>query len=63
MQVVLHEGQSPQEGQAIAEGLMNKLNIQAPDLISGSYIDMISNNKLQECWMDPSAECYMPNLS
>lgn len=49
MQVVLHEGQSPQEGQAIAEGLMNKLNIQAPDLISGSYIDMISNNKLQEC--------------
>lgn len=43
LEVVLREGQSEAEGQAIAEGLMETLGIKEADLIQGAYMDMIEN--------------------
>lgn len=37
----MKEGQTVDEGQRIADDLMNKLGISKSDLISGAYIDMI----------------------
>ncbi len=41
LEVVLRQGQSDAEGQAIAEALMAKLGIKAGDLLEGAYMDLI----------------------
>jgi predicted adenylyl cyclase CyaB len=41
LEVVLQPGQMDAEGQAIAEKLINKLGIEATDLIDSAYIDLI----------------------
>jgi len=41
LEVVLHDGQSDAEGQAIAEDLMQKLGVQKSDLLEGAYMDLI----------------------
>ncbi len=45
LEVVLRDGQSDQEGQAIAEEFMRKLEIGAEDLIEGAYMDLIESEK------------------
>ena len=42
MQVVLKVEQSVEEGQEIADDLMEKLGIRTDDLIVGAYMDLIS---------------------
>jgi predicted adenylyl cyclase CyaB len=42
LEVVLQPDQSPEQGQAIAEKLMESLGIEGPDLIEGAYIDLLS---------------------
>lgn len=44
LEVVLRQGQSDAEGQAIAEALMAKLGIKAEDLIEGAYMDLIEGS-------------------
>ncbi len=44
LEVILHNDQNPQEGYKIAEELMDKLNIQKSQLISGAYADMLAKN-------------------
>jgi adenylate cyclase class IV len=39
LEVVLRDGQSDTEGQAIAEGLMQALGLQQAERLSGSYLD------------------------
>jgi predicted adenylyl cyclase CyaB len=41
LEVILRQGQSDAEGQAIAEDLMGKLGIKAEDLMEGAYMDLI----------------------
>ena len=41
LEVVMQAGQSDEQGQAIAEGLMTSLGIEKEDLIEGAYMDMI----------------------
>jgi adenylate cyclase len=41
LEVVLREGQSDAEGQAIAEDLMNRLGVEKSDLLEGAYIDLL----------------------
>ncbi|HVN16607.1 MAG TPA: class IV adenylate cyclase [Anaerolineales bacterium] len=41
LEVVLHDGQSDAEGQAIAEDLMSKLGIEKNDLLDGAYMDLL----------------------
>lgn len=41
LEVVLREGQSDAEGQAIAEGLMSRLGVEGNDLIEGAYMDLL----------------------
>lgn len=41
LEVVLREGQSEAEGQAIAEDLMMKLGVEKEDLLEGAYMDLI----------------------
>jgi predicted adenylyl cyclase CyaB len=41
LEVVMQEGQSDQEGQAIAEDLMRKLGIRKDALLEGAYMDLI----------------------
>lgn len=41
-QVVLGEGQDPEEGRATAEALMAVLGVQPDSLESGSYIDLLA---------------------
>ncbi len=43
LEVVLQPGQSPQEGQTIAEKLMQELGIAAENLIEGAYIDLLDS--------------------
>ena len=47
LEVVLQEGQQPEDGMAIAAGLMKKLGVKKEDLIAGAYIDLISQNSHQ----------------
>jgi len=41
LEVVMQEGQSDAEGQAIAEDLMRKLEVQNDALLEGAYMDLI----------------------
>jgi len=41
LEVVLREGQSDAEGQAIAEGLMAALGVKRSDLLEGAYMDLL----------------------
>jgi adenylate cyclase class IV len=43
IQVVLEEEQSVEEGQKIADELMERLGINSIDLIVGAYMDLIRN--------------------
>ena len=44
IEVVLKTEQNENEGMAIAEDLMRKLNIDKKDLVDGAYIDLLENN-------------------
>lgn len=41
VQVKMKEGQTVEEGEAIAKDLMEKLNVQEEDLIDQAYIDLL----------------------
>ena len=41
LEVVMGEGQSDAEGQAIAEGLMKALGVERSDLLEGAYMDLL----------------------
>lgn len=41
LEVVMHEGQSDAEGQAIAEDLMDRLGVERSDLLEGAYMDLL----------------------
>jgi len=44
LEVVLKEGQSEAEGQAIAEGLMASLGLEKNDLLEGAYMDLLESS-------------------
>ena len=44
LEVVLREGQSDADGQAIAEDLMTRLGIRPEDLLEGAYMDLLEKN-------------------
>ena len=41
LEVVLHEGQTEAEGEAIAEALMAKLGVDAAQRLAGAYLDLL----------------------
>jgi adenylate cyclase class IV len=43
LEVVMQEGQSDAEGQAIAEDLMARLGVEGSDLIEGAYMDLLDS--------------------
>jgi predicted adenylyl cyclase CyaB len=43
LEVVMREGQSDAEGQAVAEDLMTSLGVERSDWLEGAYMDMIEN--------------------
>ncbi len=43
LEVVMEEGQSDTEGQAIAEDLMTRLGVERGDLLEGAYIDLLES--------------------
>lgn len=46
LEVVMREGQSDAEGQAIAKDLMRKLGVREEALIEGAYMDLLEENPL-----------------
>jgi Adenylate cyclase, class 2 (thermophilic) len=44
LEVVLRDGQSDTEGQAIAEGLMAALGVERSDLLEGAYMDLLESS-------------------
>lgn len=44
LEVVLREGQSDREGQAIAEDLMSRLGVEKDDLLQGAYMDLLESS-------------------
>jgi adenylate cyclase class IV len=44
LEVVMQEGQSDAEGQAIAKGLMASLGIERSDLLEGAYMDLLESS-------------------
>jgi predicted adenylyl cyclase CyaB len=44
LEVVMREGQSDAEGQAIAEGLMASLGVERGDLLEGAYMDLLEKS-------------------
>ncbi|XP_078534065.1 uncharacterized protein LOC144820521 [Lissotriton helveticus] len=46
LEVVLADGQSPEEGEVIAQSLMKELGIQPDSLITGAYIDLLLKEAL-----------------
>jgi predicted adenylyl cyclase CyaB len=44
LEVVLRDGQSDAEGQAIAEGLMTALGVERSDLLEGGYMDLLESS-------------------
>ncbi|KAJ8245469.1 hypothetical protein GJAV_G00271080 [Gymnothorax javanicus] len=45
LEVVMKEGQTAEEGEAIAHGLMEDLGVQKEDLIVGAYMDLLLADK------------------
>jgi predicted adenylyl cyclase CyaB len=45
LEVVMQEGQSDAEGQAIAEDLMRRLEVRQEALLEGAYIDLIEHDQ------------------
>ena len=45
LEVVLREGQSDAEGQAVAEDLMARLGIHKEDLLEGAYMDLLEKSQ------------------
>ncbi len=43
LEVVMQDGQSDAEGQAIAEGLMDRLGVERGDLLEGAYMDLLES--------------------
>ena len=43
LEVVMREGQSDAQGQAIAEGLMASLGVERNDLLEGAYMDLLES--------------------
>lgn len=43
LEVVMQPGQTDQQGQAIAEELMQKLGVSSADLLEGAYMDLIES--------------------
>jgi predicted adenylyl cyclase CyaB len=43
LEVVMREGQTDPEGQAIAEGLMSSLGVEKSDLLEGAYLDLLES--------------------
>ncbi len=41
LEVVLHPGQTDEEGQAIARDLMTRLGVEEKDLLEGAYMDLL----------------------
>lgn len=46
LEVVLADGQSPEEGEVIAQSLMKELGIQPDSLLTGAYIDLLLKEAL-----------------
>jgi predicted adenylyl cyclase CyaB len=44
LEVVLRDGQSDAEGQAIAEDLMTRLGVRQEDLLEGAYMDLLEKS-------------------
>jgi predicted adenylyl cyclase CyaB len=44
LEVVMREGQSDADGQAIAEGLLDSLGVERSDLIEGAYMDLLESS-------------------
>jgi adenylate cyclase class IV len=44
LEVVMNDGQTDAEGQAIAEDLMTRLGVRKEDLLEGAYIDLLEKN-------------------
>jgi predicted adenylyl cyclase CyaB len=44
LEVVMGEGQSDAEGQAIAEDLMSRLGVERGDLLEGAYMDLLQGH-------------------
>jgi len=44
LEVVMREGQSDAEGQAIAEGLLERLGVEKSDLLEGAYMDLLKSS-------------------
>jgi predicted adenylyl cyclase CyaB len=44
LEVVMQEGQSDAEGQALAEDLMERLGVARSDLIEGAYMDLLESS-------------------
>ncbi|PQO35169.1 class IV adenylate cyclase [Blastopirellula marina] len=47
LEVVLREGQSPTIGEAIAEDLMERLEIRRRDLCDGAYLDLFESSQVR----------------
>ena len=45
LEVVMHDGQSDAEGQAIAQDLMSALGVETSDLLEGAYMDLLEKGK------------------
>ena len=45
LQVVMRDGQTVEEGEAIADDLMHKLGVNRDQLIAGAYMDLILNKQ------------------
>lgn len=45
LEVVMHDGQSDAEGQAIAEDLMHRLGMPEADLLEGAYMDLLERRE------------------
>ena len=48
LEVVMADGESDAEGQAIAEGLMSALGVESGDLIDGAYMDLLEKPSTRE---------------
>ena len=44
LEVVMEEGQAPEIGVAVAEGLMVELGVRPDDLVEGAYMDLLESN-------------------